>query len=628
MKNSVKNIITRFTAFLFLMNLMNQSYFVLAENDENGEETEDFNIDHSEEEYNADEAEYPEGSGDFQLNVQEDVDHEPYLEEELEEIKDEEFLIVNDNTYESEETAEQIIPENQNISDSVSVNFEPDHEGWNADQDKYAIKNENDQYCWISGMLKEIYEESEDTTYLYYFDENGIIVKETEIQINDSFYYFDENGHALKNQWNPDNSKYYSFDGTRISGAQKIGSFWYYFNPENDDCKTIGFYYFSGLKGNVYYDEAGHLLFGFQNIDGNEYHFETNGIMTTGTKKINGKYYNFDSKSGIMFKNTFFDINNNYRVYYDENGWLVFGTRKIGGYWYNFSSGNGNMIRNQFVNINNNYRVYYDSQGHLSFGSLRVGSYYYFFDQKNGAMVSNSFIDISPTYRVFYNSEGHLVFGYQFIDGSLYYFQKSNGALEKGEFSIDHIVHITDSKGVITYTNIKSLPYYSQTNPKWSWYKIGNAGTIAQNGCGPAIGTSIINFYKNKGFTPIDTAKLFYSWGHYNSKYGHGTDTGVWRVLANYYGLYYKNNLSLSQIKQELRKGNIVTAAVGRGTFVNGSYTHFILMYGFEGNRCWVYDPLNSGRNGKYSVDSIYSQRSHIYVDNLDGGPFIALGKK
>jgi hypothetical protein len=97
------------------MNLTNQSYFVLAEYDENGEETEDFNTDYSEEEYNADETEYPDESYDFQLNTQEDADREPYLEEELEEIKDEDPLTVNDQ-YESEETIEEVSTEGTEIT--------------------------------------------------------------------------------------------------------------------------------------------------------------------------------------------------------------------------------------------------------------------------------------------------------------------------------------------------------------------------------------------------------------------------------------------------------------------------------------------------------------------------------
>ena len=199
--------------------------------------------------------------------------------------------------------------------------------------------------------------------------------------------------------------------------------------------------------------------------------------------------------------------------------------------------------------------------------------------------------------------------------------------MKEGSFS-DNGVNYVAVNGIITRTEIPGVPYYSQRDPRWSNTWIGSGGSFANTGCVCCAATSVINYYTGSSYSPIDIASMFHQWGDYNADYGHGTDTGVWRKVAQKYSLSFANSLTAEDMIHHLRTGDMIPACVGRGYFVSGSYTHCILCFGLdESNRTYVYDPLSSGRNGWYSVYDIYSQQSHDWVDLVDGGPFIAIGR-
>ena len=423
----------------------------------------------------------------------------------------------------------------------------------------------------------------------WYYYEEGELIRGKELLISGNWYYFqEETGKMYRKRWRKSGTSYvfYGEDGARLSGFQKVGEYRYYFDEVTGQMK----------KGWM------------KTADGSTYmYFDGQGHMAEGYVTMNGYKYYFNPETGYMKKGWMKTEDGSTYYYFDGSGHAVTGEKTIGGYKYLFLE-TGYMKKGWVKTSDGKTYFYYDGQGHKAFGEKKINGYWYNFEEDTGRMIKGWMRIEYRNKTVYYDSQGHMV---------------------TGTYQTGNIVFTADkSTGAVYYTYVRNIPYYSQTDSRWSGIYIGNAGTIAQNGCGPAIGTSIINFYKGKGFTPVDTARLFNRWGHYNSKYGHGTDTGVWRVVANNYGLKFKNNLSLNEIKEQLRRGNLVTAAVGKGSFVNGNYTHFILLYGLDGDKCWVYDPLHSGRNGKYSVNSIYSQKSGLYVDNIDGGPFIALGNQ
>ena len=55
------------------------------------------------------------------------------------------------------------------------------------------------------------------------------------------------------------------------------------------------------------------------------------------------------------------------------------------------------------------------------------------------------------------------------------------------------------------------------------------------------------------------------------------------------------------------------------GTFSPVGFTHMISLTKISGSQVYVQDPLNSGRNGWYSIDLVWNQRSTDPTDNRGG---------
>ncbi len=177
-----------------------------------------------------------------------------------------------------------------------------------------------------------------------------------------------------------------------------------------------------------------------------------------------------------------------------------------------------------------------------------------------------------------------------------------------------------DAYGNWTGTVVTNVPYFSQRDGRWAGVVIGNASTIANNGCIPSVAAMVAGHFGYQT-NPLELSYLFNSWGHYNADYGHGTDTGVWAPFAGYYGLTYRNYLDEWGVKQALMDGMLVTACIRTG----GYYTHCVVLYGLDqyGNTN-VLDPISGYRT--QSVNSIVYNASYDWVDLVDGGPFIAIG--
>ncbi len=176
-----------------------------------------------------------------------------------------------------------------------------------------------------------------------------------------------------------------------------------------------------------------------------------------------------------------------------------------------------------------------------------------------------------------------------------------------------------DEYGNWVETTAEWVPYYSQANGWWANQSIGEGGTFRNTGCVPTVGAMILK-YHGYDVTPYDVGWMMYEAGHYNSWYGHGTDTGVWSAIAANYGLGYWNYMSRDDIFYALKEGMLVTACIqyGRGS------THCVLLAGLDQEgRTTVFDPIA----GKYTayVDNIIAKQSTDWVDLVDGGPFIAL---
>lgn len=166
-------------------------------------------------------------------------------------------------------------------------------------------------------------------------------------------YYDPATGHMLYGLQKIDGKTYYFAPGSgaRFGGQIKIDGNWYLFSKEDGVMQT-GFQYLAGQKKTVYYDPAnGHMLYGFQKINGKTYYFAPgSGARVVGQIKINGKWYMFDKKTGVMQTGFRYIASQKKTVYYSpKTGQMLYGLQKINGKWYMFDKRSGAKISYQTV---------------------------------------------------------------------------------------------------------------------------------------------------------------------------------------------------------------------------------------------------------------------------------------
>ncbi len=252
-----------------------------------------------------------------------------------------------------------------------------------------------------------------------------------------------------------------------------------------------------------------------------------------------------------------------------------------------------------------NNNKYYEN-GQLAIGEKKIGNTTHLFD-----------------------NDGNPLAGFIQYDGKLV-FCDAKGAIQTGSFtSADGRGKFTaDSTGKIISSNLENIPYYNQNDGQWAMIHVGGL-TLSSSGCVAMTATSVINYFNQTHYSPVDIAREMNKKGYLNAPGGYGTTSDVWEYIAKTYGLTYKNNLGYNSIIDSLLEGNIVAGAVGfsRWCPYYGGVTHEIYLSGYRNGQVYVHDPLHDNQQGWYSLSSVWDVRSKDSGDNLNGGPFYALGK-
>ncbi len=163
---------------------------------------------------------------------------------------------------------------------------------------------------------------------------------------------------------------------------------------------------------------------------------------------------------------------------------------------------------------------------------------------------------------------------------------------------------------------------YSQKDSRWGNFPYG-LGTLASTGCMPTAIAMALSAIYDRNIYPYEVANYLYNETNEYNKIVPGS-TGLSVVYAaSYYGVSYKGLGSLEDVRKALKNGQIVIGALtyeslGFGAF---GYTHAVVIYGYDGlDRTNVIDPLNFVKNGVYSVESLFNQRSRDPDDTKVGG--------
>lgn len=131
---------------------------------------------------------------------------------------------------------------------------------------------------------------------LYYFDTTtGKKLTKSLVTVGSDTYYFNKNGVAVKNKWVKIKSKYYYFQSTGIMATNTwIGS--YYVDAtgmRTTRSKTTGWSTTDGAT--FYFDSDGNMVTGWLTLDDYTYYFDESGAMVTGIQTIDSKKYYFYS---------------------------------------------------------------------------------------------------------------------------------------------------------------------------------------------------------------------------------------------------------------------------------------------------------------------------------------------
>ena len=318
----------------------------------------------------------------------------------------------------------------------------------------------------------------------YYYEEGQKVYGEK--KIGTSWYYFDpDNNGAMVTGWKIFNSRkvYYKSSGEMAMGELKIDGDWYFFSSSNGGMVT-GWHDFANRR--VYYDSEGKMVTGQKQIDGKWYLFSTSnggmvtgwydygnrlvyykssGEMATGELKIDGSWYLFSTSNGAM--QTGWQTLGNRKVYYKPTGEMVTGEYKLDGYWYLFNTGNGGMVTGWHDYASR--KVYYDEDGRMVTGELEIEGEWYLFKTSNGGMVTGWYEDGDR--KVYYMPTGERAEGEQKIDGNWYCFNSEDGSMVIGFWKLGNRTVYYNSSGFMVTGEQK-------IDGSWYLFSTGNGAMV------------------------------------------------------------------------------------------------------------------------------------------------------
>lgn len=189
-------------------------------------------------------------------------------------------------------------------------------------------------------------------------------------------------------------------------------------------------------KGIVYYSKSGIQAknqFVKDDVSGNYYYFNKNGLMTVGSKTINGKNYMF-LPNGVELRGSFLQTADGTVNYYATNGAQVqdsYVTDTEGNSYY--FDGDGEMITGTYTV--DGHAQYFDVNGVQTKGAIiTLEGVQRYYQAGNGNLATNQYVSYNNSWY-YANAKGELVTGVQSINGNVQYFA-SNGQQIKGQIVV------------------------------------------------------------------------------------------------------------------------------------------------------------------------------------------------
>jgi flagellum-specific peptidoglycan hydrolase FlgJ len=143
-------------------------------------------------------------------------------------------------------------------------------------------------------------------------------------------------------------------------------------------------------------------------------------------------------------------------------------------------------------------------------------------------------------------------------------------------------------------SSTKKMQYYSQTDRKWKneIYSSKNppdkTQTIGSSGCGVVSLSMVIETLTDKKFGPVDSAKWAVENGYRTADAG--TSPNAFAAAADKFNLNARDiGSDFSAAQKALKKGGLVIASVGPGTFTTQG--HYLVIRKYDNEKYYLADP-------------------------------------
>lgn len=262
----------------------------------------------------------------------------------------------------------------------------------------------------------------------YYFDANNAWALTNWYQSPAGYwYYFKQNGQAAAGwQWVSDGWYYFQpQNANMLSGWQNVDNTWYYLNPNHDGHYGLMRSGWQFINGQWFYLSPSHngtfgaMQVGLQVINNNKYYLNPEnghnyGAMLNGWQQINNDWYYFNN-SGAAARNWQY-INHDWYYFDSQSNIMQTGMKKINGKWYNLNTkhdgsfGAMRPIQSGWTQIDG--ATYYFRNGSPLVGLQSINNKQYRFDS-DGKLISNYYGRITysnqqPTLTI-YDSANNVV---------------------------------------------------------------------------------------------------------------------------------------------------------------------------------------------------------------------------
>ena len=219
----------------------------------------------------------------------------------------------------------------------------------------------------------------------------------------------------------------YYIDNVYVVGEKKIDGYWYYFDA-NGMMATGWTVQEAKPDKQYYYGADGKMQYGWLTLENKTYYFHpSSGVMMKECeRKIDGKYYYFNADGTMATGWTKQAARPDKIYYYNPDGTMSYGEKKIDGHWYYFHERSG-VMQTGWVN-HHNHTYYYNPDGTMYYGEKKENGHWYYFKDRTGVMATGWTKHHGKQY--YYAADGKMCYGLQTIDGVRYYFHPTSGVYQ------------------------------------------------------------------------------------------------------------------------------------------------------------------------------------------------------